>query len=215
MKFRLAKCKDLSQIVKLHYDVRKNYQVGIFSLLDKTFLRNYYRILLKNQNFVVICAEDTFGKIQGFCSSTIDLEEQFQTLNNNKISLAFSALPSIIKNPKIIMSLISRLKSINNKGNQFISNTGARLEYWVWSKDNDDKISSLLMHETLLKILESLGIKEVNFEVDSVNKNVYKFHKFNGAIEIKRIFLEDNRERILLKYCFNNRKTKIKLYKIK
>ena len=129
------------------------------------------------------------------------------------MSLGLSAIPSILKKPSIILSLISRFKSINNKGDQFISKSGARLEYWVWSKDSDDSVSSLIMHEVLLNIVKSLGISEINFEVDTSNKNVLKFHKINGAIELKRIFLEDDRERSLLKYSFMTRKSRVKLYK--
>ena len=213
MNYRLAKLKDLNSIVNLHYAVRKNYTVGIFATLDRVFLKRYYRILLQNVNFIIVCAQNDNGKLLGFCSSTIDIEDQMRTLNKNKVSLGLSAIPSILKKPSIILSLISRFKSINNKGDQFISKSGARLEYWVWSKDSDDSVSSLIMHEALLNIVKSLGISEINFEVDTSNKNVLKFHKINGAIELKRIFLEDDRERSLLKYSFMTRKTRVKLYK--
>ena len=213
MRYRIVKLRDLDIVVKLHYAVRENYPVGIFSSLDSFFLKQYYRVLIKDINSIIICSEDDNGRVVGFCSATLDVEKQFYNLKKKRFLLGISAIPSIIKNPSILGKLIKRYESINNKGKQFISKEGARLEYWVWSKKNTDSVSSLIMHEVLLKTISSLEVKKINFEVDSINKNVFKFHKLNGAIELDRIILEDNRERVLMQYNFDTRKTKIKLYK--
>lgn len=213
MRYRIVKLRDLDYVVNLHYSVRENYPIGIFSTLDAFFLKQYYRVLIKDVNSIIICSEDNDGRIMGFCSATLDVEKQFSNLKKNKLSLGMSAIPSIIKSPSVLVKLIKRYKSINNKGKQFISKEGARLEYWVWSKKNNDSISSLIMHEVLLKTMASLEVKKINFEVDTINKNVFKFHKLNGAIELDRIILEDERERVLMQYNFDTRKTKIKLYK--
>lgn len=213
MKYRLVKIKDIDSIVNLHYLVREKYPIGIFSTLDKTFLSQYYKILINDVNSVIVCAENSEGKIQGFCSSTLNVEKQLNNLKKKKFLMAISAVPSIFKKPKVFFSLMLRFKSINNKDIQFISNKGARLEYWVWSKENKDSVSSLIMHEALLNTILALGVKKINFEVDTHNKNVLKFHILNGAKELKRILLEDKRERVLMQYDFDNRITKVKLYK--
>lgn len=213
MKYRLVKNRDLNRIVNLHYAVKENHPIGIFSKLDRTFLKQYYRILINDVNSLIVCAEDSKGEIQGFCSSSLDVEKQFSNLKKRKYHIALSAIPSVFKNPKIVFLLISRYKSLSKDEIGFVFNTGARLEYWVWAKDNADSVSSILMHEVLLNIILSLGVKKVGFEVDTYNKNVLKFHKLNGAEELKRIVLEDNRMRVLLQYSFESRVSKVKLYK--
>lgn len=211
MKYRFAKLKDTTKLVDLHYAVRKNYPIGVFSSLDKSFLKCYYKILLKDVNSIIVCAEDLDGEILGFCSANLDVEMQLLNFKKNKFRIALSALSSIIKKPSILKELFSRFSSIGDDKKQFISKNGARLEYWVWSKKSNNSTSSLYMHETLLNIIKDLGVQEINFEVDSINRKVMKFHKLNGAIANKKIILKDNRERVLMKYDFSNRKQKVKL----
>jgi len=214
MRYRLVKSKDIKDIVNLHYSVRENYPFGIFSSLDKNFLKSYYKVLLKDKNSVIVCAYDSLGVVHGFCSANLNVEEQFLNLKRNKYRFGLSAFTSILKKPSVLLDLFSRYNSIKNEGSQFISKEGARLEYWVWSKKNKEPTPSIIMHEVLLNILRDLRVVELNFEVDSINNKIVKFHKLNGAIEIKRIVLEDKRERVLMKYDFSNRKSKIKLYKL-
>ena len=211
MKYRFAKLKDTAKIVDLHYAVRKNYPIGVFSSLDKNFLKCYYKILLNDVNSIIVCAEDSGGEILGFCSANLDVEKQLLNFKKNKFRIALSALSSIIKRPSVLKAFFSRFRSIEDGKKQFVSKSGARLEYWVWSKKSNNTTSSLYMHEVLLNIIKDLGVQEINFEVDSINRKVMKFHKLNGAIINKKIILEDNRERVLMKYVFSNREQKVKL----
>ncbi len=207
MRYRFAKLSDLKSIVNLHYSVREDYNVGVFASLDKNFLKGYYKMLLTDVNSIIVCAEDN-SKILGFCSASLDVNDQHENFKKKKLNIALYAFTSVLKKPSLIKKLLLRYKSIKDDNINFISKSGARLEYWVWSKKNEDFVSSLYMHETLLNILQALGIMEVNFEVDHINKKVLKFHKRNGGIEIEKITISDNRERILMKYDFNNRVTK-------
>ena len=212
MRYRFAKSRDLHSLVNLHYAVREHYSVGIFSKFDKNLLRCYYKILLKDINSLIICAEHKDGRLVGFCSANLNVEEQLKILKKNKFRIMFSALSSIISQPSLIFQLLTRYRSIDS-GDQFISKYGARLEFWLWSKESSDITSSLYMHESLLNILECLGVQEVGFEVDVSNSKVLKFHKLNGASIEKKIILKDQRERAFMKYNFSNRVTKIKLKK--
>lgn len=206
MKYRIAKPQDLNRLVNLHFSVRNSYNVGIFAQLDKSFLRQYYKIILNDKNEIIVCAEDEFGEIQGFCSATMDVELQFENIRYHKFQLGLSAVKSILLNPKLFKSLIDRYKSTKNDSESiFISTKGARLEYWVWSTKNKDSFSSIEMHEVLLTILRVLGIKILNFEVDTINKKIYQFHKYNGAELTNLIKLKDGRERAMMKYNLNER----------
>ncbi len=211
MKFRLVKQRDLKQIVNLHYAVRDIYPVGIFAQLGKPFLRQYYRIILNDENEVVICAEDKDGVIRGFSSATLDVEKQFANVRSHKLTLGIAALGSILGKPSLFKSLIARYnstKEAKGKG-KFISASGARLEYWAWSGSYKDPITSLEMHQAHLNILRDLGVKELNFEVDTLNKKIFLFHKFNGAELIDKVILPDGRERALMMYNLVDRKSRL------
>jgi hypothetical protein len=208
MRYRIAKPSDLKQIVNIHYAIRETYPVGIFSQLGKLFLRQYYKIILNDKNEVVLCAEDENGKIVGFCSGTLDAEAQIANLRRHKLSLGIAAISAIVCKPTLIKSLIERYKSTQNSvGVKFITAKGTRGEYWVWNAADKDSISSIEMHEAGLNILKALGVKEVTFEVDKVNKNVFLFHKVNGAEIVDEFILPDGRERVKMKYDLKNRKS--------
>jgi hypothetical protein len=208
MKYRLAKPCDVREIVDIHYAVRETYPVGVFAKLGKNFLRQYYKIILSDKNQVVVCAEDENGKIQGFCSATLDVEQQFAHILRNKWYLGLAAIDSIFLKPSLFKSLISRYKSVTHDfGEKFIVTKGARGEYWAWSSANKDPISSMELHEVHLEIMKALGVRELYFEVDAINKKVFLFHKFNGAELIEKTILSDGRERAWMKYNLVDRKS--------
>ena len=210
MIFRLAKICDLDSITKLHFCVRHLYTHGVFSSLDLVFLKSYYRIIINDPNSIILCAEDPIEGIVGFCSANLNVEQYNLNLKKNKFRLAFSAFPSIFKNPIVLFKLLSRFKSLSSNSQSFITSKGVRLEYWVWSKKNNDDKSSLIMHESMLNIIETLGYDKASFEVDLHNKKVFKFHKLNGALELDRVILDDKRERVFMQYVFLNRNSKFK-----
>lgn len=210
MKYRIAKPVDYKSIVELHYAIRETYSVGIFAQLGKPFLKQYYKIILNDPNSVVVCAEDSNGDLQGFCSATLDVEAQMANIRQHKISLGLAAITSIIRKPFLIQDLIDRYKVIKNNSNtKIISTKGARSEYWVWKATNQDSVSSIEMYFASFNILKSLGVKELFGEVDKVNKKILKFQQANGGEIIDQIVLPDGRERVILKIDLVNWKPKL------
>ena len=197
MKYRFVKRCDLDRIVDLHLKVRDSYEVGFFSKMRRSFLRKYYQIHIDDPNEIILCAETENGIICGFCSGSLDVSKQTANLRKNKIKLAFSALSSVFFNPSLIYELWKRYR--------FIITTGARSEYWTWDKSLNDPVSSVELLNTLYRIFHSLGVKEVCFEVDVINKKVLKFHKWNGAILVNEIMLPDGRKRQIMKYDLQNK----------
>lgn len=205
MKYRIAKLCDLNDVVNIHYSIRDIYSVGFFSNMRKSFIRQYYKILLNDKNEIIVCAEDKNGKIVGFCSSSLDMESQLRNLKKHKLLLGISALSSIISKPLLILQIIERIKAINSSSiNKIIITEGARSEYWAWDGNNNDSISSVEMYLANLKILKSLGVKTVNGEVDKVNRKVLAFQKANGFKIIDEIKLSDGRERFILSCDLTN-----------
>ena len=43
------------------------------------------------------------------------------------------------------------------------------------------------------------------FEVDTINKDILRYHKLNKAEELERLTLPDGRERVLMKYNLKER----------
>jgi len=204
MRFRLAKLSDINEIVTLHYNVRDTYSVGFFSQMKKSFLKQYYKILLNDPNEVILCAVDDSDIICGFVSANLDVEEQFSNLRKHKISLAIAAVPSFLLNPRLIVEVWKRYQSTDKKSKKkFVTATGARGEYWVWNPENKESIWSTFLNNKHLEILYVLGVNNLSFEVDSVNNKVLVFSKMNGAVEVDKITLEDGRERILMNYDLN------------
>lgn len=210
MRYRLVKPSDLQQILELHYSIRSTYSIGIFSQLGKKFLKQYYKIILNDKNEVVVCAENDQGEIVGFCSSTLDAEAQMANIRSHKFSLGLAAVGSIIAKPSLVKALIQRYKSTKqDTGVKFVAAQGARGEYWVWDASCKDPISSVELHEVSLKLLKALGVKELTFEVDKVNKQIFLFHEFNGAKSVEEFMLPDGRVRVMMKYDLANRDSRL------
>jgi hypothetical protein len=210
MRFRIAKEKDCEEIVDLHYQIRKTYSAGIFAKLGKPFLRVYYKIILKDINSIVVCAEDGNGILQGFCSATLDSEAHLANLELHKIWLAIGAFSSLICKPSIFKDLLHRYNIVKNNSNlKIISTKGARSEYWVWRATNQDSLSSIEMYFAQFKILKALGINEVFGEIDVENKKVLKFQMANGGEIIDRLTLPDGRERVMVRINLQTWKQRI------
>ena len=200
MKYRIAKAVDSKYIVELHYNIRETYSIGVFSLLGKSFLKRYYKIILNDPNSVVVCAEDEFGVMQGFCSATLDVEAQMANIKKHKIELGFTTILSIIRKPSLLKLLFDRYKVISNKSKtKIIVTKGARSEYWVWNALKPDSLSSVEMYFAQFNILKALGVKELFGEVDKVNKKILLFQQANGGKIIDQITLPDGRERVIIR----------------
>ena len=208
-KFRLAKPSDAKEIANLHYSIREQGALGIFAMMDKYFLRRYYKIILNDPNEVVICAENQKGHIVGFNSCTLDAQAQMNTLRKKRFQLAFTAFTSILINPKLIKPLIDRYKSMKKQSSsQYFAKEGVRGEYWAWDIAEKDPIGSMEMNMAYRDILRALGIKELFYEVDVANKKVLAYHKLHKDIIIDTIILPDGRERHIMKSDLTRKNTK-------
>lgn len=199
IRFRLAKPSDAKQIANCHWHVRDRYSQGIFLSLGEGFLRTYYKIILDDPWEVVVCAEKD-GRIVGFSSATIDGRAQADNLRKHKIRLGLAAAKAIILHPKLFKEVWLRYKSLkkDDDGPQFVTVDGVRGEYWCWRKD-EDSLLSVDVDFAKGHILYDLGYRELYFEVDKFNKQVYKYHLRNKAEPVEEITLPDGRVRVLFK----------------
>ena len=211
IRFRLAKTSDAKQIAYVHYHIRDKYDQGFFAQVSYAFLKQYYKVVLDNPYEVVICAEDENERIVGFSSGSLDSERQFKIMRKQKIGFIFPLLISAISKPKLIKNALDRFRSTKgNSKNEYVTSKGARVEYWGWLPERDDSDTSVVMQDILFYTMKLLGAEKLFFEVDKVNKRVFKFHKINGAKEVKSFVMPDGRERVELVYDMNNYDFKIK-----
>jgi hypothetical protein len=202
IRFRLAKPSDAKQIANCHWHVRDRYSQGIFLSLGEGFLKTYYKIILDNPWEVVICAENEDGKIIGFSSATLDASSQAINLRQHKVRLGLAAIGAIIRKPSLFREVWQRYKSLgdNNDAPSFVHTEGARGEYWCWLKEEEDSLMSVDLDKAKGNVMYALGCREIFFEVDKFNKQVYKYHtKVRKAEPIEEITLPDGRVRVLLK----------------
>ena len=211
VKYRLAKPSDAKQIAYVHYHIRDKYDQGFFAQVNYAFLKQYYRVVLNDPCEVVICAEDENQKIVGFSSGSLDSERQFKIMRKKKYSFLFPLLTSALVKPKLIKSAFDRYNSTKGDSkNEYVTSKGARVEYWGWLPGRDDSDQSVVMQDILFYAMKILGAENLFFEVDKVNKRIFKFHKINGAEEVKTFIMPDGRERVELVYDLNNYNFKIK-----
>ena len=211
IKFRLAKPSDAKQIAYVHYHIRDKYDQGFFAQVNYAFLKQYYKVVLNDPCEVVVCAEDENQKIVGFSSGSLDSERQFKMMRKKKFSFVFPLLTSALAKPQLIKSALDRFKSTKgDSANEYVTPKGARVEYWGWLPGRDDSDQSVVMQDILFYTMKMLGAEKLFFEVDKVNKRIFKFHKINGAEEVKTFLMPDGRERVELVYDMNNYNFKIK-----
>ena len=207
MKLRIAKQSDYKILAKIHIECGKEQTGGFMFKLGLPFLKLYYKILLKEKHSIVLIAEDENDLVIGFVSGSISAEEHLKKLRDNKYYLAFSVLPSIIKSPKILKSLIERNSFIHSKkqSKQFGITSGVRMEYWAW-KPTEKGALSIYLIKAWLNIIFSLGHTTVKGEVDLINDGILKIHKFLGAKVKNELNNDDGKKRVIIEYVNPNSK---------
>lgn len=209
--FRLAKPSDAKQIAYVHYHIRDKYDQGFFAQVNYSFLVQYYKVVLNDPCEVVVCAEDENQKIVGFCSASLDAKRQFEIMRMNRFRFVLPLILSAFSNPKLIKDAFDRYRSTKGgSSKEFVTSKGARAEYWGWLPDRNDSDCSVVMQDIEFYIMKLFGVDKLYFEVDKVNKKIFKFHKINGAEEIRSYSLPDGRERVELIYDLNNYNFKLK-----
>lgn len=210
IKYRLAKASDAKQIAYVHYHIRDNYDQGFFAQVNYSFLKQYYKVILNDPCEVVVCAEDENQKVVGFCSASLDAQRQFIRMRKHKWGFILPLIASAISRPSLIKSALDRFKSTKGESNnEYVTSEGARAEYWGWLPNRDDSEYSVVMQDIMFYMMKMLGADKLYFEVDKINKKIFKFHKINGAQELRSYTMPDGRERVELVYDLNNYKFKL------
>lgn len=201
MKYRLAKFCDAKSLANLHIECSKYQQGGFMHTLGTRFLSKYYEITIKNKYSVIIVVEDEKGVIVGFHSGTLEAEEHYNSLKENKFKFILPVFLTIIRKPTLIFEIYTRYKSISvDKNLNFGVKSGIRGEYWGWSPSKPNSVESVNLHRVWHLTLKQLGASYVRSEVDIVNDRIYRSIKVMGGFILQEITLHDGRKRAIVEY---------------
>jgi hypothetical protein len=202
VRFRLAKCSDAKALARLHYVCSVIQPDGFMYKLGERFLAQYYRILLHNPMSLIVCAEAGTAGIIGMVSASVEASEELKALQEGRLRLLLSALPALIRQPKLIRCVRDRANSLssNQVGKDFVVGSGARLAFWAWSPAHPSKGQTTKLLQTAMKLLRSLGVKTVRLEVDRVNRKVEVMHRLMGGKVIDEFITGDGRQRIVMEH---------------
>lgn len=200
---RLAAPADARVLANLHWISSSKQPASFMFRLGTGFLIQYYRILLKEKNSVILCAEDGEGKVIGFVSGFLDGRERMTLLRRKRLRLFVSSIPAIVRSPGLLFDTLSRLQSKSadsDEGGYIVQSASPHEDFWAWSGSHPGAIE---LHLKWLSLMRLLGAKEVFGEVDKENVAVVKTHRMLGAKIIKNFITPDGKSRLLIKYILN------------
>lgn len=204
--FRLAKASDAKRLAEIHSKIKDVNRLGIFVLMGGAFLRKYYNLVLSDKYSVCVCAEDESGLVVGYSFALLDSKKHHEHLMKHKLGLAFAALNTLIAKPYLIKELYRRYVSLKSNDGTYATEEGVRGGYWGWDPDCKDACGAIETEEHQNAVLKGLGVKDLHFEVDVDNKQIYKYHLKRGAFIDKEVTLPDGRKRALMHINIENYK---------
>jgi len=104
--FRTASFTELYDIVNIHF---RAFQGFFLPDLGKSFLKKYYTGVL-NYKFGILLVAIYKNAIMGFAAGFVNPANFYEELRKNKLSLAISILPAIIRKPNRIKRLLVNFK---------------------------------------------------------------------------------------------------------
>jgi hypothetical protein len=204
MRYRLAKVSDASQLAAVHHRCARDEPGSVFVQLGRFFLRQYYRIVLPQKFNVTLCAENDRGEVVGFMSGSIDYSQHVKALRKARFRLALSALPALLRRPRILWGLLSRRASlIGSAEGKHVTRPGPRVMYWAMLPEARAGANAFVLQEKWLALVRLLGCREVEFDVDGENRRVENFHRARGAEVLEELNLPDGRKRIIMRYVLD------------
>lgn len=206
MQIRLAKQRDIKQLVDVHWTCSTEQPGGFMFKLGRPFLRQYYKIYLREKHSLILVAEEEHGKLLGFHSGTLRAEEHIAALRSAWLPLLITALPAVVRKPSLVQEIYSRYRSTAREtdSDEYILKSGPRGEYWAWLSAHRDAGQAIHLHETWHAIMHQMGAKSVRSEVDRDNVRILKYARMMGAQVIKEILTPDGRRRLIMEYELEN-----------
>lgn len=210
LRLRIARPADASDLGEVYWRTAKKLPEHFLPKLGRAFLTCYHKILIAEPHSIVMCLEDQSGRVVGFASGTRAMEEHVAALSRKRFSLAFSAIPALVKRPSLLGAMYARFQAARSlkQDEGFVLGEGPRLEYWGCVEGVVTPAEALDLIAAWLAVFRRLGESTVSCEVDRSNESVLRIHKAFGA-KVERSFITgDGRERFVLKYDLDEERTR-------
>ncbi len=206
IRIRFANISDAKQLADLHFLCSLAQPDGFTCKLGRRFLREYYRIILKDRTTMILCADAGKDGIVGLISASLDAKEQLEAIRKGRYKLLVAVIPALIRRPNLSGMILRREKSLwaSDEAERFIVGSGARLAYWGWAPNYPSKGLSISLLQAALRILIDLGVPVVRLEIDRKNRKVEMTHRLLGAKGVKEFKMDDGRIRIVMEYLLNS-----------
>jgi len=168
--------------------------------LGLSFLTTYYRLFLLEKGSVIVIAEDKDGVVLGFSSGTLDAREHIQNLRRKRLRLAFSMLPALVVDPRLLKEVMLRNRFVSEADHAvpMLVTDGARGEYWAWRPNSKHPAAAVILRRAWCNTLFELGCRSFQYELDSANSDIEKFKRTFGCKVVRETTLPDGRRRVVV-----------------
>lgn len=202
MRYRLATLKDSRELAKLHLICLEGLAYNMEILLGKSYIEEYYRILLTENGSVVLCAEDDRGHLVGMVSGVLDYQLHRLNLQRKRLRLLVFALGGLLRRPGLIGRIIARNQAGSSDENERTF-TGAVATSWFWLPDVRSGGESIILFQKWLALLRLLGVKKVSACQDKDNQRVAMIHRFLGGRFVREYRSPDGIQRLEVHYVLD------------
>jgi hypothetical protein len=202
MHYRLAAICDAKDLARIH-DVCSRDQPGSFMFqLGPRFLKQYYRLFIKEKKAVILCGLNEEGKLIGFVSGTLDAAESVENLRKHKIRLFLAASIATLRRPRLLAGLFSRYWSISRRADQeeYMINSGARCTCWAVLPEARANMGAVTLLRTWLAVMRALQAGRIRMEVDCDNTRSEMVHRLLGGRLVHEYRTPDGKPRVLMEY---------------
>jgi len=174
---RPANSTEIMNIVRIHKAAFKGF---FLSDLGNNFLEKYYSYVLRYKYGILLAAINE-KVIVGFVAGFVNPSGFYNELRRNKLALAISVLPAIIRKPKRIQKLLTNFKRTKSfSEDPELKNDIAELSSICVSPGEKRGIGTELVNAFILRAKE-LGANSVRLTTDTYkNETVNAFYLRRG-----------------------------------
>jgi hypothetical protein len=203
--YRFACPSDSAALGVLHYECATELEDSFMAGLGSRWLKTYYKAILSEPCTVVVAAFAESHRLLGFSSGSLDVSAQMRAVRKRRIALLLSALPALLRRPKLALGLIRRYRATRGSEQEtFVVTSGCRADFLAWRKENRNGGGALPLLCVWYGVMRQLKCGPIVFEVDANNAKAERFHRLLGALVIRSFTTADGKHRLVMQYPNNS-----------
>jgi len=188
--------KDIDNIVQIHIRAFSGF---FMTKLGGNFLKVYYRTVFDYSGKIFLAAEYD-GLLIGFVAGFIDPAKFYSLMKDRKIRFALSILPSLFRNPRLILQVWRNFRRINDSNNES-NKIEVELASIAVDPSYTRKGCGKLLVKAFLEKAQQLGADVVYLTTDAQNNDAVNYFYQSLGFILYRTF-ETSSDRIMNEYRF-------------